>query len=156
MGTRGFTLIEMVVTVAVVAVLAAIAVPVAQVTSQRAREGELRLALRQIREGIDTYKRYSDEGRIARPADGNGYPPTLQALVEGVPDARLPGSVRIHVLRRLPRDPFHADPAADPAATWGLRSYASPADAPAPGADVFDVYSRAPGVGLNGLPYREW
>ena len=63
--------------------LAAMAVPVMQVTSQRAKESELRLALRQLREGIDTYKRYSDEGRIARPADGNGYPPSLQALVEG-------------------------------------------------------------------------
>lgn len=156
MRARGFTLIEMVVTVAVVAVLAAMAVPVMQVTSQRAKESELRLALRQIRQGIDTYKRYSDEGRIARPADGNGYPPTLQALVEGVPDARSPGSARIHILRRLPRDPFNADPAADATTTWGLRSYASPADAPAPGGDVFDVYSRAPGVGLNGLPYREW
>lgn len=156
MLARGFTLIEMVVTVAVVAVLAAMAVPVMQVTNQRAKESELRLALRQLREGIDTYKRYSDEGRIARPADGNGYPPTLQALVDGVPDARAPGKGRIHVLRRLPRDPFSTDPSVDAAATWGLRSYASPAEAPAPGADVFDVYSRAPGLGLNGLPYRAW
>ena len=156
MRTRGFTLIEMVVTVAVVAVLAAMAVPVMEVTRQRAREGELRLALRQLREGIDTYKSYSDEGRIARPADGNGYPPTLQALVDGVPDARAPGKGRIHVLRRLPRDPFSTDPSVDAAATWGLRSYASPADAPAPGADVFDVYSRASGKGLNGIAYSQW
>jgi general secretion pathway protein G len=100
-----------------------------QVTSQRAKESELRLALRQLREGIDTYKR-SDEGRIARPADGNGYPPSLQALVEGCPmPARRAG--RIHVLRRLPRDPF-SPTRPDAAATWGLRSYASPADAPAP------------------------
>jgi general secretion pathway protein G len=156
MRQRGFTLIEMVVTAAVVAVLAAIAVPVVQLSLQRARESELRLALRQIREGIDAYKRQVDEGRIARPADGSGYPPSLEALVRGVPDQRSPGVARIYILRRIPRDPFERDPTVDAAATWGLRSHASPPDAPAEGADVYDVYSRAPGAGLNGIPYREW
>lgn len=156
MKRRGFTLIEMVVTVAVVAVLAAIAVPVMQLTAQRAKESELRTALRQLREGIDAYKRLADEGRIARAADGSGYPPRLEDLVQGVPDAKSPGSARIYLMRRIPRDPFSADLALDAAAGWGLRSYASPPDAPAAGADVFDVYSRAPGVGLNGIPYREW
>lgn len=155
MNSRGFTLIEMVVTVAVVAVLAAIAVPVAQLTAQRAKEGELRLALRQLREGIDTYKRYSDEGRIARAADGSGYPGTLEDLVRGIPDARAPGQARIYILRRIPRDPFDTS-GQDAAASWGLRSYASPSDAPREGRDVYDVYSRAPGSGLNGVPYREW
>ena len=156
MRRRGFTLIEMVVTVAVVAVLAAIAVPVMQLTAQRAKESELRTALRQLREGIDAYKRLADEGRIARAVDGSGYPPRLEDLAEGVPDARSPGAARIYLMRRIPRDPFSADPSLDAAASWGLRSYASPPDAPAAGADVFDVYSRAPGVGLNGIPYREW
>jgi general secretion pathway protein G len=156
MRSRGFTLIEMVVTVAVVAVLAAMAVPVAQLSAQRARESELRTALRQIREGIDTYKRYVDEGRIARASDASGYPPRLADLVQGVPDAKSPGGARIYLLRRIPRDPFSPDAALEAGETWGLRSYASAPDAPAEGADVFDVYSRAPGTGLNGLPYREW
>ena len=155
MSSRGFTLIEMIVTVAVVAVLAAIAVPVAQLTAQRAKESELRLALRQLREGIDTYKRYSDEGRIARAADGSGYPEKLEDLVRGIPDARAPGQARIYILRRIPRDPFDTG-GQDAAAGWGLRSYASPPDAPREGRDVYDVYSRAPGSGLNGVPYREW
>lgn len=156
MNSRGFTLIEMIVTVAVVAVLAAIAVPVMQFTAQRARESELRTALRQIREGIDSYKRHADEGRIARAADASGYPPRLEDLVKGLPDAKSPGAARIYLMRRIPRDPFNTDASLDAAASWGLRSYASPPDAPAAGADVFDVYSRAPGAGLNGIPYREW
>ena len=156
MKSRGFTLIEMIVTVAVVAVLAAIAVPVMQLTAQRAKESELRTALRQIREGIDSYKRHADEGRIARAADGSGYPPRLDVLVKGLPDAKSPGAARIYLMRRIPRDPFNTDASLDAAASWGLRSYASPPDAPAAGADVFDVYSRAPGAGLNGIPYREW
>lgn len=156
MNSRGFTLIEMIVTVAVVAVLAAIAVPVMQLTAQRAKESELRTALRQIREGIDSYKRHADEGRIARAADGSGYPPRLEDLVKGLPDAKSPGAARIYLMRRIPRDPFNTDTSLDAAASWGLRSYASPPDAPAAGADVFDVYSRAPGVGLNGIAYREW
>ena len=156
MKSRGFTLIEMIVTVAVVAVLAAIAVPVMQLSAQRAKESELRTALRQIREGIDSYKRHADEGRIARAADGSGYPPRLEDLVTGLPDAKSPGAARIYLMRRIPRDPFNTDASLDAAASWGLRSYASPPDAPTAGADVFDVYSRAPGAGLNGIPYREW
>ncbi|HMW53255.1 MAG TPA: prepilin-type N-terminal cleavage/methylation domain-containing protein [Zoogloea sp.] len=156
MSGRGFTLIEMLVTVAVVAVLAAMAVPVGLVTVQRAKEGELRTALRQIREGIDTYKRYVDEGRIARAADANGYPPHLEDLVRGAPDAKSPGAARIYVMRRIPRDPFNTDAAIAASETWGRRSYASPPDAPEEGRDVFDVYSRSPSIGLNGIPYRDW
>jgi len=156
MRPRGFTLIEMLVTTAIVAILAAIAVPVAQLTVQRAKEGELRLALRQLREGIDHYKRLVDEGRIARAADGSGYPPSLDSLVQGVPDQRSPDGARIYLLRRLPRDPFESGRVQNPAESWGLRSYASPPDAPEEGPDVYDVYSRAPGSGLDGVPYREW
>ena len=153
---HGFTLIEMVVTVAVVAILAAIAVPVAQISAQRAREAELRAALREIRAGIDTFKRYSDEGRIARQTKATGYPPRLADLVDGVADAKSPKGALIYVMRRIPRDPFNADPTLSAAETWGLRSYASPPDEPEEGKDVFDVYSRASGVGLNGIAYREW
>jgi general secretion pathway protein G len=91
----GFTLIELVVTVAIVGILASIAVPLGTVTVQRAKEQELRLALRQIREAIDAYKRAVDDGRIARSADGSGYPPSLDVLVDGASDAQSPTPKRI-------------------------------------------------------------
>lgn len=153
---QGFTLIELVVTVAIVGILASIAVPLGEVSLQRAKESELRSALRQIREALDSYKRASEEGRVQRRAGGSGYPRSLEELAGGVEDAKSPVQTKIFFLRRLPRDPFypHADvPAAD---TWAKRSYASPPDAPAEGDDVFDVSSRSERVGLNGIAYREW
>ena len=155
-GTRGFTLNELIVTLAIIAVLATGVMPLAELAVQRAREQELRLALREIRSGIDAYKRAVDEGRIARAADATGYPPTLGALVQGIPDAKDPAKGLIHILRRLPRDPFHGDPLVPPADTWGVRSYASSADSPQAGKDVFDVMSKSEATGINGVPYREW
>jgi len=155
-GTRAFTLIEMVATVAIVAVLAAAAVPMLEVSARRAKEAELRSALRDLREGIDAYKRAADEGRIARKADESGYPRALAELVEGVTDTKSPQGRKIYFLRRLPRDPFAQESDAPPADQWGKRSYASPPDAPAPGDDVFDVYSLSGRTGLNGVPYRQW
>lgn len=153
---RGFTLIELLITVAIIATLASIALPLSEVTVQRAKESELRTALRQIRDALDAHKRATDEGRIQRSADQSGYPPTLAALVEGVSDARSPAGAKIYFLRRVPRDPMHPDAAAPPESTWRLRSYESPPDRPAPGKDVFDVFSASERVGLNGVPYREW
>jgi len=153
---RGFTLIELVVTVAILGILAAGALPLLQLAAQRGKESELRVALRQIRGAIDAYKAATDVRKVARPEGASGYPPTLEILVQGVPDATDPKGRLIYFLRRLPRDPFDPDPAQPAAKTWGLRSYASPPEAPAPGEDVFDVHSRAPGTGLNGVPYREW
>jgi len=155
LALRGFTLVELVVTAAIVGVLATVTLPLAQLTVQRHKEQELRTALRQIREAIDAYKKAADEGRVARKADESGYPRSLDLLVAGVEDVKQLDRHKIYFLRRLPRDPF-ADAAAEPARSWGRRSYASPPDAPSEGADVYDVYSLAPGAGLNGLPYRSW
>lgn len=153
--SRGFTLIEMVVVVMIVGILASAAMPLAALHKRRSQEAELRQALRTLRMAIDEHKRAWDSGRIEKKADTTGYPPNLQALVQGVPEVNSPRGQRIYFLRRLPRDPF-ADPQLPPEQTWATRSYASPPDAPAPGADVFDVASRTPGTGLDGVPYRQW
>ena len=153
---RGFTLIELMVTVAIVAVLASIAFPVAELVTQRSREQELRRSLREIRDAIDAYKQASDDGRIVKIVGTTGYPRSLDVLVNGVDDVKSPSKAKIYFLRRLPRDPFSSSPALLAAATWGKRSYASPPDLPQEGDDVFDVYSLERGAGLNGVPYREW
>jgi general secretion pathway protein G len=151
----GFTLIELVITVAIVGVLALLAAPLMEVTAQRHKEAELRLALRQIRTAIDAYHQAVQEKRIESPADASGYPPDLESLVTGVPDITKPERSNIYFLRRLPRDPMNLDATLAPAETWGTRSYASPPDAPSAGEDVYDIYSLSDGVGLNGVPYRE-
>jgi general secretion pathway protein G len=153
---RGFTLIELLVTLAILALLGALVVPVAQVTTQRRNEQELRRALREIRHGIDAYKKASDEGRIKKDLGATGYPPRLELLVQGVADLRSPKRAKIYFLRRLPRDPFNPDPDLDDAQAWGKRSYASEANEPREGDDVYDVYSTSPRVGLNGIPYARW
>ena len=152
----GFTLIELVITVAIIAILASVAMPLNELVVQRSKEQDLRRALREIREAIDAYKQASDEGRIAKRVDASGYPRRLEDLVAGVEDQKSPKKERIYFLRRLPRDPFTDDASLAAAATWAKRSYASPPDDPKEGEDVFDVYSPTPGVGINGRPYREW
>lgn len=153
----GFTLIELVMTVAIVGLLASAALPVAELAVQRHKEQELRTALREIRTAIDAYYQAGEDGRIQGGRALSGYPPSLQALVDGVADARSPeGKAKIYFLRRIPRDPFWPDPTAADEETWGKRSYASSADNPDAGEDVFDVYSTASGTGLNGIAYRKW
>lgn len=183
-AARGFTLIEMVVVVAIVGILAAAAQPLMALQARRHKELELRHNLRTLRGAIDAYKQAVMEGKV-QPVSGsagveNGYPPDLQMLVDGVAmvadanpskaapneatkdatkdsaGARTPPNpLRIYFLRRLPRDPF-AEAMLPASQTWGLRSYESPPDAPQPGRDVFDVYSRSEGVGLDGTAYRTW
>ena len=154
-GSGGFSLIEVVITVAIIGLLASVAAPLADTVLRRNKEQDLRHALMSLRNAIDAYKDAADGGRIQRSADESGYPPSLGVLVEGVVDARSPNGAKIYFLRRIPRDPF-ADPGVPAEQTWGQRSYASPPDNPQPGRDVFDVYSLADGQGMNGIPYREW
>ena len=153
---RGFTLIELVVTVAIVGILAMAAMPMMEITAKRQKESELRSALRELRGGIDAYRRAVNEGKIEKKVDESGYPHHLEDLVRGVENILDPNKSKLFFLRRLPRDPFSDDPAQSAAQTWGKRSYASPPDAPLEGADVFDIYSLSSASGLNGIAYREW
>jgi general secretion pathway protein G len=155
MRSRGFTLIELVIAVAIVAILASAVLPLNELVVQRAKEQDLRRALREIRTAIDAYKQASDEGRIPKRVGESGYPKKLEDLVQGVEDEKNPKKERIYFLRRLPRDPFAPNELAA-AESWGKRSYASPPDDPREGEDVFDVHTRAQGKGINGRPYREW
>jgi general secretion pathway protein G len=155
MKARGFTLIELVIAVAIVAVLASAALPLNELVVQRAKEQDLRRALREIRIAIDAHKQASDDGRITKRVGESGYPKRLEDLVEGVEDQKSPKKEKIYFLRRIPRDPF-ADGALSDAATWSKRSYSSPPDDPREGEDVFDVFTAAPGKGFNGRPYKEW
>jgi general secretion pathway protein G len=153
---RGFTLIELVITVAIVAILASVALPLNELVVQRAKEQDLRRALRDIRTALDAYKQASDEGRIVKRTGESGFPRRLEDLAEGVEDQKSPKRERIYFLRRVPRDPFATDAGLSAAGTWGKRSYASPPDDPREGDDVFDVYTLAAGRGINGRPYKEW
>jgi general secretion pathway protein G len=152
----GFTIVELLVTVLIVSILASAVLPMAELARQRGKEHELRQALLQIRAALDAYKQASDEGLIARKPGESGYPHLLEDLVSGVADAKDPVGAKRYFLRRLPRDPTFPDAAAAPAQTWGKRSYASSAEAPREGVDVYDVYSLTEGAGLNGIPFRDW
>jgi general secretion pathway protein G len=153
---NGFTLIELVITVAIVAILATIALPLSEVTVQRNKEQALSANLRQVREAIDAYKQAADEGKIAKSAQESGYPPSLSVLVEGVENIKDPNRSKLYFLRRIPRDPMSTASSSDAEANWGKRSYASPADDPQEGEDIFDVYSRSNATGLNGITYSQW
>ncbi len=155
-AARGFTLIELVITVAIVALLASVALPVSELAVQRTKEQELRRTLRQIRDAIDLYKQASDEGRVRKSVGDSGYPKKLEDLAELDADQKSDKKEITSFPRPNPRDPLNAEPALSAAASWGKRSYASPPDDPREGDDVFDVFSLAPGKGINGQPYREW
>jgi general secretion pathway protein G len=162
----GFTFIELVVTLALLGVIAMSALPLFEVTGTRMREAELRQALRTIRSALDAYKAAVDLGQIARETGQSGYPPSLEVLVQGIEVVAPPNAVTadgshpmpklLVFLRQVPRDPFFADPSVAAAQTWRTRAYGSPPDNPQPGDDVFDVSSTSTRVGLNGIPYSDW
>ena len=176
---RGFTLIELVVTLALVGLMALVAVPLYEVTAVRMKEAELRTALRQIRTALDAYKDAADAGKVQKDPSDSGYPPSLKVLVEGVDAAQtaatagLSGSTnlsstnlnsntsgdapsKLMFLRQVPRDPFTPDPSVPAEEQWDTRSYGSPPSDPQPGKDVYDVMSKSTAVGSNGIVYKDW
>ena len=144
----GFTLAELVMVVALIAVLSAMALPVAKFTVKRRKEVELRLALRQVRTAIDEYKRMSDQGMIPVKIGGEGYPEDLEELVEGVEIVGQETKKRF--LRRIPIDPMTRD-------EWVLRSYQDDADSTMWGGEnVYDIHTSSDGTALDGTKYADW
>jgi general secretion pathway protein G len=153
---RAFTLIEMVITVAIVGLLATAVFPLAELGVTRSKERDLKSALWTIREALDNYKMAADAGHIERELGDSGYPENLDVLVEGVVDLKSPDGKVLYFLRRVPRDPFYPDASASPAETWALRSYESGPHDPQPGNDVYDVHSMSTRTALDGTRYADW
>lgn len=152
---RGFTLIELTVTVALVGLLAWVTVPLFEITTTRVKEVELRSALRQIRSALDAYKTAADAGAVSKSVTESGYPPSLELLTAGIESTNRLGIRRVVFLRQIPRDPFFPDQTAPPAKQWLTRSYGGTFE-DSRSDDIFDVASRSNRIALNGTPYREW
>jgi len=154
MKERGYTFIELIVVSAMVAVLAAAIMPLTKVTIQRAREAELRRALREMRTAIDKFKDAADQGQIGSldlKAGAENYPPDLDTLVEGVTAANDATGRKLKFLRRVPIDPMTRG------TEWGLRSYQDdPKSTRWGGQDVFDVHTTSDGTALDGTKYKDW
>jgi general secretion pathway protein G len=148
-GQRGFTLAELVMVVALIALLSTMVLPVAKFTVKRRKEADLRLSLRLMRNAIDEYKRLSDQGLIPITLGGEGYPEELEVLVEGV---ELVGQdIKRRFLRRIPRDPMTGEQ------EWGLRSYQDDVDTTSWGGEnVYDVRSLSDGTAIDGTKYKDW
>jgi general secretion pathway protein G len=160
MRAKGFSLVELLAVLAILGILAAMAMPLAQMGAERSREHELKRSLWEIRDALDAYHDARLSGAIAAPAGadpaGPAYPPNLHALTLLQPDLRPTHRGEfLRFLRRVPADPF-ADATSDPEQSWGVRGYASEASKPVPGPEVYDVYSRDPGTALNGVPLSQW
>ena len=153
-GQRGYTFIELLVVTTILLILASAVMPMAQVTSQRRREAEVRRALREMRTAIDAFKDAVDQGLIPTTElepGSEGYPPDLETLVEGISAANDATGRQLRFLRRIPIDPMTAGE------DWGLRSYQdSPTSTSWGGENVFDVYTTSGGTALDGTRYRDW
>jgi general secretion pathway protein G len=145
--SAGLTLVELIVTIAILSILAAAAVPVARFQVKRVKERDLRYDLWQMRDAIDKYKDVADKGGFQTKIDSNNYPPDLDTLVKGVDVA----GKKLKFLRRIPIDPMTGN------AEWGLRSMQDDPDSDSfGGQSVFDVYSKSQGTALNGTKYKDW
>ena len=156
--TLGFTLIELLVTLALIGVAATVALPFGALIETRAKEAELRVALRTIRHALDNYKAAADAGAIDKPTGASGYPSSLDILVKGVPRSAALGfsSTPMVFLRQVPRDPFFEDKTAPPAQTWNIRSYGFQPGDFASGTDVFDVSSKSHRLAIDGTRLSDW
>jgi general secretion pathway protein G len=154
---HGFTLVEMIITLALLAILALSALPLGKMAAKREHEIELQRDLRMMREAIDAWKNLADEKKIKVDEDTEGYPPTLEALVKGVEvqeketSGKGSGKRTVKFLRRIPKDPMTNS------FDWGLRSYQDDPDSDSWGKEnVYDVYTKSPAVALDGTRYRDW
>ncbi len=156
--TRGLTLVEMLVTLALVGVADSIVLPLASLMETRAKESELRQSLRTIRQALDAYKTAVDGGVIERATGASGYPPNLLVLEQGAPKASGwgAGSAPVIFLRKVPRDPFFEDKTVPAASTWNLRSYDGRPTDGSGASDVFDVSSKSDRTALDGTRYADW
>jgi general secretion pathway protein G len=149
-GSRGFTLIELIVSIFIISILVGLALPLAKNSIRREKEFELRAALRDMRIAIDKYKDASDRGFIQMKVDTDGYPETLQVLVDGV---QMVGQVdkKLKFLRKIPVDPMTNK------AEWGMLSYQDdPKSTSWGGQDVFNVYTKSEGTAFDGTKYKDW
>ena len=146
-GQKGLTLVELVVTTAILAILAAMAVPIARYAIKRQQERDLKYDLMEMRAAIDEYKRAADSGAIMVKIETYGYPPDLDTLVNGVEVQEK----KVKFLKRIPVDPMTHK------AEWGMRSMQDEASSDSwGGQNVFDVHTKSDGVALNGTHYRDW
>jgi len=152
---RGFTLVEMLVTLTILAIMAAVTIPLAKTAVKREKEISLRRNLRMMREALDSYKKLADENRIEVEKETEGYPPDLETLVKGI-EVRSnkegeDANRIIKFLRRIPIDPMTNS------YEWGLRSFQDDLDSDIWGGEnVYDVYTKSPGIALDGSKYRDW
>jgi len=152
--SRGFTILEMLITLTILGILAAGVIPITRNSIKHQHELELRQAVREIRDAIDRYKKFSESNPGAIPIEERtqtGYPKTLEILVDGFTPAGIVGNTKIRFLRRMPVDPMTGN------AEWGTRAYADAPDSDGGGGDdVYDVFSKSEATGMNGTKYKDW